>query len=292
MSTNDSSSAKKVSSSVVLIVVGLVMLIFRIYLLGIVLPLIGVVRTAKWCKTVSARKLYQIPLFLVIAVLALVPIVGSIIGAVQLNTKPNVSEIPLNAPSIQAETDQNARQSQGEVRIPVDIPAPQTFDGYGDDVLSINTPSYPFAFYITGNSSSEHFAVTTYNSAGEYGELLVNTTDPYSGFTIDPSYDVSTIEVKASGSWKIELRSIYDTGSISADSNYSGYGDAVLLIKSHGTTAYITGNSSEHHFAVWTYGVNNDLLVNTTESYDGTVMISGSPVLLVVKAVGEWTIQL
>ena len=86
--------------------------------------------------------------------------------------------------------------------------------------------------------------------------------------------------------------SIYDTGSISADSNYSGYGDAVLLIKSHGTTAHITGNSSEHHFAVWTYGVNNDLLVNTTESYDGTVMISGSPVLLVVKAVGEWTIQL
>ena len=145
MSTNDSSSAKKVSSSVVLIVVGLVMLIFRIYLLGIVLPLMGVVRTAKWCKTVSVRKLYQIPLFLVIAVLALVPIVGSIIGAVQLNTKPNVSEIPLNAPSIQAETDQNARQSQDEVTIPVDIPAPQTFDGYGDDVLSIKTLDYSYS---------------------------------------------------------------------------------------------------------------------------------------------------
>ena len=50
MSTNDSSSAKKVSSSVVLIVVGLVMLIFRIYLLGIVLPLIGVVRTANGAR--------------------------------------------------------------------------------------------------------------------------------------------------------------------------------------------------------------------------------------------------
>lgn len=178
------------------------------------------------------------------------------------------------------------------MQIPVDIPKPRILEGYGDDVLSIVTPDYPFAFYITGNSDAKHFSVTTYNSAGEYGELLVNTTEAYSGFTIDPSYDVASIEVKASGAWKIELRSIYDTGSISADTSYSGYGDAVLLIKSYGTTAHISGNAGEHHFAVWTYGVGGDLLVNTTEVYNGTVLISGTPTLLVVTAVGEWSIQL
>ena len=292
MSAKDNSNGKNVYLYVILIILGLFMLVCHVYLLGIVLPLIGVVRTAKYCKAVSARKLYQIPLFLVVAVLAAVPIGGSIIGTIRLSAKTNEPDTAMTTPTIQGEYQQQSQNVQNDMQIPVDIPKPRILEGYGDDVLSIVTPDYPFAFYITGNSDAKHFSVTTYNSAGEYGELLVNTTEAYSGFTIDPSYDVASIEVKASGAWKIELRSIYDTGSISADTKYSGYGDAVLLIKSHGTTAHISGNAGEHHFAVWTYGVGGDLLVNTTEVYNGTVLISGTPTLLVVKAVGEWSIQL
>ena len=179
-----------------------------------------------------------------------------------------------------------------EIEIPAEYPDPVRFTGSGDDVLSINCPDYPFAFYITGNSDSRHFSVITYDSDGNYGELLVNTSEPYSGFTFDPSQDVAKIEVSATGSWEIQLRSIYDVGSIAAGSSFNGVGDTVLLIRNCGDTARINGNAGGNHFAVWAYGADNDLLVNTTDVYNGTVMMPYNPVLLVVTAVGEWSVTL
>ncbi len=176
--------------------------------------------------------------------------------------------------------------------IPDDIPAPVSYSGYGDDVLSIDTPDYPFAFYITGNRDCRHFSVTTYSSSGAYGELLVNTTEKYSGFTIDPSFDVSTIEVAANGSWEIQIRSIYDTGSIAEGVHFSSADDAVLFVRSCGSTAYISGNGGADYFGVWTYGLTSDeLLVNTTDVYSGTVMLKGDPIVLVIKAVGAWEVD-
>ena len=179
-----------------------------------------------------------------------------------------------------------------EIEIPAEYPDPVRFTGSGDDVLSINCPDYPFAFYITGNSDSRHFSVITYDSDGNYSELLVNTSEPYSGFTFDPSQDVAKIEVSATGSWEIQLRSIYDVGSIAAGSSFNGVGDTVLLIRSCGDSARINGNAGGNHFAVWTYGADNDLLVNTTDVYNGTVVMPCNPVLLVVTAVGEWSVTL
>lgn len=102
MSAKDNGNGKNVYLYVILIILGLFMLVWHVYLLGIVLPLIGVVRTAKYCKAVSDRKLYQIPLFLVVAVLAAVPIGGSIIGAIRLNAKTNEPDTAMATPTYRA----------------------------------------------------------------------------------------------------------------------------------------------------------------------------------------------
>lgn len=197
---------------------------------------------------------------------------------------------PAPDPAQQSVANQSAAQT--ERPIPYDIPAPIVYTGFGDDVLSIDTPDYPFFFYIDGNSEARHFSVTTYCANGDYGELLVNTTDKYSGFTIDPSFDVSTIEISATGGWEIQIRSIYDTACIVRGTRFATSGDAVLFVRSYGSTAYISGNGGANYFGVWTYGTSDELLVNTTDVYNGTVMIKGDPLLLVVKAVGPWEITL
>ena len=54
---------------------------------------------------------------------------------------------------------------------------------------------------IEGNSKSSFFAVLGYNGGRD---LLVNTTDPYSGSVIINSKTM-IIEVKSVGSWKIYI---------------------------------------------------------------------------------------
>lgn len=53
---------------------------------------------------------------------------------------------------------------------------------------------------IEGNSEGNHFAVITYDGYGMYDDLLVNTTDPYSG-KVKLGKDATLVVVKASGDW-------------------------------------------------------------------------------------------
>lgn len=196
-------------------------------------------------------------------------------------------------PDTPAEEAPQAAQDQ-----PQEDPEPYTpkdpivYTGTGDDVIELDDLDYFYCFKISGNANSRHFAVKTYDSAGEYSELLVNTTEPYDGLTYDPSYDVSMIEVTASGEWTIEVLDLITVDQVSAGDAYSGNGDSLFFIPDHGKTATISGNSGAHHFAVKSfdnYGNYNDLLVNTTEPYDGKVMLGSDAILIQVAAQGDWT---
>lgn len=172
------------------------------------------------------------------------------------------------------------------------IPEPVHYSGSGDDVISITPLDGPYVFQITGNQESRHFAVQGYDSSGGNTELLVNTTDPYSGVTIDPSMTTELLEISASGPWSIDLVSIYEMQSIKQGETITGSNDSILLVESYGTSAYITGNQSGAHFSIKSYGTTrDDLMVNTTDPYDGTVMLKGDPVVLEIDAEGEWSIQ-
>ena len=79
---------------------------------------------------------------------------------------------------------------------------------------------------------------------------------------------------------------------------YQGNGDQVIDLP---TDTYgvlqITGNSGSHYFGVEGFDANNnsvDLLVNTTDSYDGRIAVNlfGDKIArLQVSATGDWTVK-
>ena len=71
----------------------------------------------------------------------------------------------------------------------------------------------------------------------------------------------------------------------------TGEGDAVLILLDAADIATITGNADARHFAVHSYGGSVDLLVNTTDPYQGQVMIPARGRILVVTAEGEWAMD-
>lgn len=73
------------------------------------------------------------------------------------------------------------------------------YEGEGDTILLVNSKAT--IAEIVGNEDGRHFAVKSY---GERSNLMVNTTDPYSG-TVMMKYKPVVIEVSAVGSWSITL---------------------------------------------------------------------------------------
>lgn len=171
------------------------------------------------------------------------------------------------------------------------MPEPVIYTGKGDDVIDVTPPDGVWVLHAIGNKEERHFAVKGYDSAGNPTELFVNTTDPYDGTTLDPSLSTATLEINATGEWTIEFLPAVTLQTISKGETVTGSGDTVLLVVSYGSSATITGNTDERHFAVKSYGNSrNNLMVNTTDPYEGKVMIKGEPIFLEINAVGEWSI--
>ena len=57
-------------------------------------------------------------------------------------------------------------------------------------------------------------------------------------------------------------------------------------------TAEINGNDDGAYFGVKSYGDSEDLLVNTTEPYSGTVKLKYDPEVLRITAEGDWNVTL
>ena len=195
------------------------------------------------------------------------------------------------------EEDEQETDSPQAAPSPEPVPAspePVTYTGSGDDVIDIEPPTDQFVLQITGNSAARHFAVEGYDSQGEPTELFVNTTDPYTdGITIDPTFTTTTLEISATGEWSISLVPLQSLEQIIVGTTLDGTGDQVLLVSGSPTRASITGNAGAHHFAVAVYGASgSDLLVNTTDPYEGNVMVTDDPVVLEVDSEDAWSILL
>lgn len=202
----------------------------------------------------------------------------------------NTSEVTEEPSTPPAESSSAEENEQPE---PEAIPEPVVYSGSGDNVLEIDPPEGPYFFHITGNSGAHNFAVKAYDSAGEYLELLVNTTEPYEGITLDGTLTTSLLEISAEDDWTIELLPAAYIPSYTSGDTITGNGDTVFYVSDIGKTADISGNSDAHHFAVRAisnYGY--DLLVNETEPYSGKVKLDTDTFLFVVTAESDWAITL
>lgn len=170
-----------------------------------------------------------------------------------------------------------------------------TYTGNGDDYFEISKPDDMALITIEGNKNNRHFAVQGVNSNGDNTKLFVNATEPYYGtraLDFSASNDTTHLEVMASGSWKIEISPVSQAKSINVGSEVTGTGDQVLKVNGKPNAAKIKGNNQQRHFSVMAWGDYRDLLVNTTDKYDGTVRVSSPVYFLEITAVGDWSITL
>lgn len=176
----------------------------------------------------------------------------------------------------------------------------ESYSGSGDDVVRIDKPEAdrPALLVIQGNREGRHFAVVGHTANRQRTGALVNTTEPYSGIVpldLPPTENTSLLEVSASGSWTIEVYPIGAAQQVEVPGSFEAEGDRVLWIDGEPSTAHVAGNRNERHFAVIAYdqyGNRRKALVNTTDVYDGTVLMPQSVLLLQVSASGSWTIRL
>jgi hypothetical protein len=179
---------------------------------------------------------------------------------------------------------------------PTPPPEPIVLTGSGDAIVDLEKWPGPALVRISGNSGRRHFSVVNHDAAGTYLDLLVNTTEPYDGLRPLDFYDgvlTTRFEVTATGQWQIEVLPLLEHATrVDVPGTVAGSGDDVLLLVGEADTAAIRGNALGRHFAVHSYGLSADLLVNTTEPYDGTVLIPRGGRVLVVSADGEWEMDL
>ena len=175
-----------------------------------------------------------------------------------------------------------------------------TYEGSGDDYIRIEKTmeEIPAAVLISGNSAGRHFSITSNAASGDYIDLLVNTTEKYSGtvpIDLGTPEKAKYLEINAVGTWTIHVYPIPAIPKLTSTDVVSDTGDALLWIEGDGNVLSINGNSSERHFAITAYdkyGNYNGLLVNTTDRYSGRVRLPKDSLILQVSAVGNWSIGL
>lgn len=184
-------------------------------------------------------------------------------------------------------------------RVPTATPTftPLVLTGTGDAIVDVELPeNFIGLAHITGNAASRHFAVSNLDANNDQIDLLVNTTDPYDGIRpIDFRSDEHTVrfEVSASGEWTIEVIPLGLIRRVDVPGTVTGMGDDVIALIGDPDTAIVVGNADGHHFAITGYGGQQiDLLVNTTDPYNGTVLLDPDTLILEIKAEGEWTIEI
>ena len=177
-----------------------------------------------------------------------------------------------------------------------------TYEGAGDDFIEIEKPEEIAIMHIIGNQADSFFAVQGYDADGNSTELFVNTTDPYEGTVALDFDDEETthleIEADTGDEWNIGIFPIGATEYwVEVPGEITGENDSIVMIEGSPTMADIEGNQADSFFAItgWLeedgWFVGSDLLVNTTDPYEGTVRMESETMILEIEAVGEWTIE-
>lgn len=168
-------------------------------------------------------------------------------------------------------------------------------EGTGNSSFRIE-PLSGWMLYIKGNSEGARFTVEGLDSNRKRTELFVDTSEPFEGFGFDFKQKTRIIKVKATGTWQIEMRSVYTADILSLNTAYHGTGCRLLMLPALVNEAEIEGNEKQVYFGVRSFTKKAfafeeiELLVNECDKFAGTVKVEKNPRLLFVEAEGDWTI--
>lgn len=188
--------------------------------------------------------------------------------------------------------------SPANTPIPTYTPVPIVLTGSGSDVVDVEIPFNMAIAHITGNAADRHFSVGSYNDKGDYLDLLVNTSNPFDG--IVPvgfsRFQVTRFEVEAVGDWTIEILPLSSARTFTIPGKVTGNGcDIIVLVGGVPDIAMVTGNAQGGHFSIGGYdleGNYNDLLVNTSDPFNGKVILGRGIEILVINSTDQWEIEI
>ena len=167
---------------------------------------------------------------------------------------------------------------------------------YGDKVLSLDPIPDRYVFKVSGNAGGRYFGVIAYDAQGSRLDAIVNTTEVYNGIVFDKKQTTATLEIKSSDAWEITVLPLADMETVYKGSTITGSGDCIFLFApdaGESMSALVKGNKDERYFGVIGYSETLDRIeafVNTTDSYNGQVMLRKNPRVFEVKSVGDWSI--
>ena len=177
---------------------------------------------------------------------------------------------------------------------PTEAPEPIHLSGSGDSIADFDNPFEVAIVRIVANASSRYFGVANHGSSGKIG-MLVNTTEPYDGLRpldFTQGEHTTRFEITAVGDWTIDILPLTSARALAVPGEISGIGDDVIVLMGAGPdTATISGNSEGRYFGAFSYSQTRGLLVNTTDPYQGTVILDPETRVIEVQAVGDWKIS-
>lgn len=174
----------------------------------------------------------------------------------------------------------------------------QLYTGSGDYVLTLEDVPDRYLLEVTGNAQSRYFGIIPYSLSGDRQLSIVGTTDVFHGRVYEPSQQPVMLEISATGDWSVQVLPLSAARTVRKGETITGNGpDVIVIDPSAGepTTAAVTGNPQARFFSVVPYDADGGRLlslVNSTDVYDGVVMLKKSPRLLCIEATGDWTITL
>lgn len=182
------------------------------------------------------------------------------------------------------------------------LPEPVVYEGTGDSIVDIKNPFGLAIIHIVGNSGSQYFGVKTYDASNNELDLLVNTGDPYDGvrpLDWEDGKKAARLEIKSGGKWHVDISPLASLEKNQPPTTVTGKGDNVVLFccDAKVDTLKIKGNANKGYFGVVAWGTDTELLVNTGDPYDGTVLLPGDLAVgsgiftLVIRAEGDWSVE-
>ena len=185
---------------------------------------------------------------------------------------------------------------------PTSVPPSIVKTGSGNSIVSIEKWDGPALIHIKGTPSPNSFISVT----NDDGLFLALSFDEYDGVKVldfFPGHNTKTLDIKAGGEWSIEIYPLQgdftEERILDVPGKYQGNDDDVLFIEEGRYQIVFEGNSASTNFYITTHGefgesylMNQDLIVNVTEPYKGTIDIPEWVRILVINAVGPWTVEI
>lgn len=227
-----------------------------------------------------------------VAALIVISVIGAIAGG-KKSTSATTSKT--STPSSQATTSTIATTTTIRATTTTAIPVPIVLDGRGDSVQKID-PALTIGDVLSiAYQGPSNFVVRTLDASGNPGTLLVNTIGNYTGTVLyDGTGAAALLEIKATGTWHIEVKSLLLARRWDGKSPLDGTGDDVVAIPGGTSTLAVAAitNSGPSNFVIRTYNSNGQgsLLVNEIGAYNGTKALPKGTALIQVKSSGKWTL--